>query len=91
MTKTELVEKVATQISITKKDALAAVDGIFTSIEESLANGDKVQIIGFGTFEVRDRSERVGRNPQSGEEMTIPAKKVPAFKPGKQLKDSVVK
>jgi len=89
MTKTELVDQVAARTNLSKKDAAAAVDAVFSTISESLARGEKVQLIGFGSFEVRERAERIGRNPQTGAEMTIPAKKVPAFKPGKQLKDSV--
>lgn len=89
MTKTDLIEQVAAQTQMTKKDTGNVVDAVFERITQSLASGEKVQIIGFGTFEVRDRSERMGRNPQTGEEMKIPAKRVPAFKAGKQLKDSV--
>ncbi|HHT36191.1 MAG TPA: HU family DNA-binding protein [Firmicutes bacterium] len=89
MTKTDLVDQVAAKTNLTKKDAAAAVDAVFASITESLAQGEKVQIIGFGSFEVRERAERTGRNPQTGAEMTIPAKSVPAFKAGKQLKDAV--
>lgn len=89
MTKTELVDQVAAKTNMTKKDSAAAVDAVFSSISDSLAAGDKVQLIGFGTFEVRERAERLGRNPQTGAEITIPAKKVPVFKPGKLLKDSV--
>lgn len=91
MTKTELVDQVSNRTRMTKKDASTAVDAVFSSISETLAAGEKVQLIGFGTFEVRERSERVGRNPQTGAEITIPAKKVPAFKPGKILKESVGK
>lgn len=68
---------------------LAAVNELLTAIEESLSQEEKVQIIGFGNFEVRTRAERKGRNPQTGEEMTIPESKVPAFKAGVQLKDAV--
>lgn len=74
---------------LTKKDATKAVDAIFETISEALKEGDKVQIIGFGNFEVRERSARKGRNPQTGEEIEIAASKVPAFKPGKALKDVV--
>ena len=87
--KAELIEKVAAATSLTKKDATAAVDAVFSTIQEALANGEKVQLIGFGNFEVRTRAERKGRNPQTGEEIQIPASKVPAFKPGKALKDAV--
>ncbi|MGX7152507.1 HU family DNA-binding protein [Enterococcus sulfureus] len=87
--KAELIEKVAAATDLTKKDATAAVDAVFSTIQEALANGEKVQLIGFGNFEVRTRAERKGRNPQTGEEIKIPASKVPAFKPGKALKDAV--
>lgn len=88
--KAELIEKVAAATDLTKKDATLAADTLcFSSIQEALANGEKVQLIGFGNFEVRTRAERKGRNPQTGEEIKIPASKVPAFKPGKALKDAV--
>lgn len=87
--KAELVEKVASKTNLTKKDVTATVEALFQSIEEMLADGDKVQIIGFGTFEVRERAARKGRNPQTGEEIEIPATKVPGFKAGKALKDAV--
>ena len=85
--KAELVNNVAASTGLIKKDATAAVDAVFSSIEASLAKGEKV--IGFGNFEVRERAARKGRNPQTGEEIQIPASKVPAFKPGKALKDAV--
>lgn len=87
--KAELVNDVASATGLTKKDATAAVDAVFSSIQASLAKGDKVQLIGFGNFEVRQRAARKGRNPQTGQEIQIPASKVPAFKPGKALKDAV--
>ncbi|MGX7029937.1 HU family DNA-binding protein [Vagococcus zengguangii] len=87
--KAELIEKVVEKTNLTKKDATAAVDAVFSSVQDFLAEGEKVQVIGFGNFEVRDRAERKGRNPQTGEEISIPASKVPAFKPGKALKDAV--
>jgi len=74
---------------LSKKDATKAVDSVFDTILDALKNGDKIQLIGFGNFEVRERSARKGRNPQTGEEIEIPASKVPAFKPGKALKDAV--
>ncbi|MBA2870168.1 MULTISPECIES: HU family DNA-binding protein [Bacillales] len=89
MNKTELINSVAEASGLSKKDATKAVDAVFESITEALKNGDKVQLIGFGNFEVRERAARKGRNPQTGEEMEIPASKVPAFKPGKALKDAV--
>lgn len=87
--KAELVSEVAAKTDLTKKEVAAAVDAIFNSIQEDLAKGEKVQLIGFGTFEVRHRAARKGRNPQTGKEIQIPASKVPAFKPGKALKDAV--
>lgn len=89
MNKTDLVNAVAEKSDLAKKDATKAVDAVFESVMDSLKNGEKVQLIGFGNFEVRERSERKGRNPQTGEEIKIPASKVPAFKPGKALKESV--
>lgn len=91
MNKTELVSSVAEKAEITKKDAEKAVNAVFASIEEALVNGEKVQLVGFGTFEVRNRKARVGRNPQTNEEIQIPAAKVPAFKAGKNLKEAVDK
>ena len=87
--KQELVDSVAKATGLTKKDATASVDAVFASIEEALKNGEKVQLIGFGNFEVRDRAARKGRNPQTGAEIEITASKVPAFKPGKALKEAV--
>jgi DNA-binding protein HU-beta len=89
MNKTELVAKVAETTELTKKDATKAVDAVLDAIAEALKNGEKVQLIGFGNFEVRERAARKGRNPQTGEEIEIASSKVPAFKPGKQLKDSI--
>lgn len=89
MNKAELVEKVAEQTGKTKKETGLIVDAVFQSIAEALKGGEKVTLIGFGNFEVRDRAARTGRNPQTGEEIKIEASKVPAFKPGKQLKESV--
>lgn len=89
MNKAELVGNVATATGLAKKDATRAVDAVFSSIQASLAKGEKVQLIGFGNFEVRNRAARKGRNPQTGAEIQIPASKVPAFKPGKALKDAV--
>ncbi|WP_138420922.1 HU family DNA-binding protein [Aquibacillus sediminis] len=89
MNKTDLVNKVAESAELSKKDSGNAVDAVLETISESLSNGEGVQLIGFGNFEVRERSARKGRNPQTGEEIDIPASKVPAFKPGKALKESV--
>lgn len=87
--KQSLVEQVAEKTGLTKKDATVAVDALFDGIQTSLKDGEKVQVIGFGNFEVRERAARKGRNPQTGEEITIAASKSPAFKAGKQLKDAV--
>lgn len=97
MTKSELIDAVAKKTGLTKKDSGEAVNAVFDTIVDFLsgeaskdaAERDSVQIIGFGTFEVRDRSERKGRNPQTGEEITIPARTVPVFRAGKSFKDSV--
>lgn len=89
MNKTELVNSVAEATELSKKDASKAVEAVFESIQTALADGEKVQLIGFGNFEVRERAARKGRNPQTGKEIDIAASKVPAFKPGKSLKDSV--
>ncbi|WNF38021.1 HU family DNA-binding protein [Bacillaceae bacterium IKA-2] len=89
MNKTELINAVAEKSSLSKKDSTGAVDAVFEAITDSLQSGNKVQLIGFGNFEVRERAARKGRNPQTGEEIDIAASKVPAFKPGKALKDAV--
>ncbi|RAS87783.1 HU family DNA-binding protein [Priestia endophytica] len=89
MNKTELVNAVAAQSELTKQDAAKAVDALFKTISDTLSKEEKIQLIGFGTFEVRERAARAGRNPQTGEEMQIAASKVPAFKPGKELKEAV--
>ena len=91
MTKTDLIAKVAEQAELSKKDAEKAVSAVIDTVSDALVAGDKVQIVGFGTFEVRERSERKGRNPRTKEEITIPASKLPAFKAGKALKDAVAK
>ncbi|MBE5102282.1 MULTISPECIES: HU family DNA-binding protein [Priestia] len=89
MNKAELIDAVATKSDLTKQDSKKAVDALFETISNTLAEEEKIQLLGFGTFEVRERAERTGRNPQTGEEMTIPASKVPAFKPGKELKEAI--
>lgn len=89
MNKTDLVSSVADKAEITKKDAEKVVGAIVDSIKDALAAGEKVQLVGFGTFEVRERAARTGRNPKTGEEIKIDATKVPAFKAGKALKDAV--
>jgi len=87
LNKTDLIAKVAELTDLSKKDATKAVDAVFDAISDALQTGDKVQLVGFGNFEVRERQARKGRNPQTGEEIDIPASKMPAFKPGKSLKD----
>ncbi len=89
MNKAELVSSVAERAEISKKDAETAVKAVFETIADSLKNGEKIQLVGFGTFEVRQRSEREGRDPRTNATITIPATKVPAFKAGKALKDQV--
>ena len=89
--KAELVDRVAKKTQLTKKDVSATVEALFETIEEALKAGEKVQVIGFGNFEVRERAARKGRNPQTGKEIKIKASKVPAFKAGKALKDAVKK
>ena len=89
MNKTQLVDVVAAKAGIKKKEAEAAVNAMTDAIAEALKAGDKVQLIGFGTFEVKTRGERVGRNPKTGEAIKIAASKTPAFVAGKGLKDSI--
>ena len=91
MNKTELVANVAEKAGLTKKDAEKAVNALFSSVEEALVAQDKVQMIGFGTFEVKERAARTGRNPQTGKEIEIPASLNPVFKAGKALKEAVNK
>ncbi|HEY8345068.1 MAG TPA: HU family DNA-binding protein [Bacillota bacterium] len=91
MTKTELIDQVAEKSGLTKKESGKAVDAMMAAMTEALAGGEKVQLVGFGSFEVRERGARTGRNPQTGEAITIEARKVPVFKPGKALKDAVAK
>lgn len=89
MNKTELINAVAQEAEFTKKDAEKAVKAVIDVISDALAKGEKVQIIGFGTFEVRERKAREGHNPASHEAIQIPASKTPAFKVSKQLKEKV--
>ncbi len=91
MNKQDLVKRVAQKANLTEKDATAAVNGVLDSVQEALANGEKVQIVGFGTFETRERSARSGRNPQTGETIQVAAATVPAFKAGKDLKAAVIR
>lgn len=89
MNKTDLITSIANESGLSKKDASAALDATITIIKNALADGDSVSILGFGTFSVKERPERQGRNPSTGEPMTIKASKSPAFKPRKALKDAV--
>ena len=89
MNKTVLIAAVAEKTDLSKKDADAAVSAVLGAITDALKAGDKIQLVGFGTFEVRNRAAKQGRNPRTGETMTVPASKVPAFKAGKALKDAV--
>ena len=89
MNKTELIAAVAEQAEMSKKDAEAAVTATIDVISEALRQGEKVQLVGFGSFEVKPRAERMGRNPHTKEQIEIPASKVPVFKAGKALKDTV--
>ncbi len=91
MNKTELVASVAEKAGLTKKDSEKAVNAVLATVTESLQKGDKVQLVGFGTFEVRERKARKAKNPQTKEDIVIPETKVPAFKAGKGLKDVVAK
>lgn len=91
MNKTELIAAVAEQAGLSKKDAEKAVSAFVDAVVGAVAGGDKVQLVGFGTFEVRDRAERKGRNPRSGDEMIIKASKLPVFKAGKSFKEAVSK
>ena len=89
MNKTDLVEVVALKADLSKKDAEAAVKAVTEAIAEALAAGDKVQLIGFGTYAVKERAAREGRNPKTGEKMTSAASKTPTFTPGKAFKDAI--
>jgi len=89
MNKSEIINAIAELADLTKADAGRALDAVQKAIENALMAGDSVTLVGFGTFGVKDRAERTGRNPQTGKEITIAATKVPFFKPGKALKDTV--
>merc|ERR1711964_443391 len=89
MTKAELVEKVSGQINLTKKQTEVVVNTVFQSITDSLSEGKKVELRGFGSFRVRARNARIGRNPKSGAQVDVPAKRVPFFKAGKELRELV--
>ncbi|MGJ0485081.1 MAG: HU family DNA-binding protein [Methylomicrobium sp.] len=89
MNKSELIDAIAQSAGLTKADAGRALDGFTKAVEEALKAGDSVTLVGFGTFSVKERPERKGRNPQTGAEITIKAAKIPSFKVGKSLKDAV--
>lgn len=89
MNKSELIDAIAESAGLTKADAGRALDGFLGAVTGALSKGDSVALVGFGTFSVKARAERKGRNPQSGEEILIKAAKIPTFKAGKSLKDSV--
>ncbi len=91
MNKTDLITAVAEKTQLSKKDCESAINAVLDTIAEAMADGEKVVLVGFGTFEVRERSARKGRNPATKEEIMIPASKAPAFKAGKNLKDRVNK
>jgi DNA-binding protein HU-beta len=91
MNKSDLLDSMVEKSGLSKKDAEKSLNAFIESVEEMLMEGGKVQLIGFGSFEVKERAERKGRNPQTGAEITIPASKSPVFKVGKALKDSVNK
>ena len=91
MNKAELVTAVAEKAGLSKKDSEKAINAAFDAITDALVAGDKVQLVGFGTFEVKERNARVGRNPKTKEEIQIPASRVASFKVGKALKDAVAK
>jgi DNA-binding protein HU-beta len=89
MNKAQLVESIAERSQLTKAQAESAVNALVESVTQALKNGDAVTLVGFGTFEARNRAGRTGRNPKTGEDIMIPAAIVPAFKPGKALKDAL--
>jgi len=89
LNKSELIDAIATAADISKAKAALAVDGMTGAVTKALSGGDQVTLVGFGTFSVRDRAARTGRNPRTGEEIQIAAAKIPAFKAGKALKDAV--
>ena len=91
MNKTELIAEIAKKAGLSKKDSEKAINAAFESITETLAAGEKVQLVGFGAFEVKVRNARIGRNPKTKEEIQIPASRVASFKVGKALKDAVAK
>jgi len=89
MNKSDLIDAIASHSNLTKADSGRALDALVKTVENTLKTGDSITLVGFGSFEVKDRTERSGRNPQSGETITIAAAKIPSFKAGKNLKDAV--
>jgi len=89
MTKTELVEEVARTAVLTRKHSEVIVDAVFSSIIDALHSGDKIELRGFGSFRIRRRNSRAGRNPKTGQGVLVPAKRVPYFKPGKELRELI--
>jgi len=89
MTKADLIDEVSRLVELTRKESENIVEIIFDSVVKSLRNGDKIEIRGFGSFRTRERQARVGRNPKTGERVEVPAKRIPYFKPSKELKDLV--
>jgi integration host factor subunit beta len=88
-TKADLVDEVAEAVDLTKKQAESIVNSVFDSIVESLRAGEKIELRGFGSFRIRSRKPRIGRNPKTGERVEVPSKQIPYFKPGKELKDLI--
>jgi integration host factor subunit beta len=89
MTKADLIEEVSRVVEMTRKDSEVIVEAIFDSVVRALRSGDKIEIRGFGSFRTRERQARIGRNPKTGERVDVPAKRIPYFKPSKELKDLV--
>jgi integration host factor subunit beta len=89
MTKADLIEEVSRAVAMSRKDSEVIVETVFDSIVKSLRSGDKIEIRGFGSFRTRERKSRIGRNPKTGARVEVPAKKIPYFKPSKELKDVV--
>lgn len=87
MTKAELIEEVASSVELTKKSAEVIVNTVFGSIVASLHDGEKIELRGFGSFRIRERAARIGRNPKTGAKVQVPAKRIPYFKPGKELRE----
>ena len=87
MTKAELIEEVASAVDLTKKSSEVIVNTVFESIVASLNDGDKIELRGFGSFRIRERAARIGRNPKTGAKVDVPAKRIPYFKPGKELRE----